>query len=131
ELLQPLAIKGSQPSLETVAAGCRQRSGDLPVILADEALDLAFAVADETQRHGLHTTSRTGAGELAPQNGREIEANEIIEGAASKIGVDQRHVDVARVRHCVEHGFLGDGVEDDAAHLFILEHRSEEHTSEI
>src|SRR5690606_10380856 len=115
EFLQPLAVNGSQASLKTVAAGCRQRGGDLPVILANEAFYLAFAVADQTQRDGLHAASRTGAGKLPPQNGREIEANEIIEGAASKISVDQRHVDVARVRHCVEHGLLGDRVEDDAA----------------
>lgn len=57
ELLQLLAIEGGQPRFEILVARRAQQCSDLPVFLADEALDLGFAVADETQRN------RANAGE--------------------------------------------------------------------
>ena len=90
------------------------------VFLADEAFDLGFAVADQPQRHRLHAAGRARARQLAPENGREGEADEIIEGAAGQIGIDQRHVDFARLGHGRGHRILGDGVEDDALDRGVL-----------
>ena len=117
------------PSAETRRAsnssprGVFRQRGDLPVFFRDEALDLGFAVADEAQRHRLHAAGRAGARQLAPQHRRQVEADEIVERAARQIGVDQRHVDIARIGHRVEHGLLGDGVEDDALDRLVAEHR--------
>ena len=122
ELLQPLAFEAGQPGLELLVARRAEDGGDLPVFLADEALDLELAVADEPQRHRLHAAGRAGAGQLAPQHRRQREADEIVERAARQIGVDQRRVDLARIGHRVEHRLLGDGVEDDAADRLVLQH---------
>jgi hypothetical protein len=60
-------------------------------------LDLELAVADDAQRHRLHPARRARARQLAPQHRRQGEADQIIEGAARPIGVDQRLVDLARM----------------------------------
>ncbi|MNU66642.1 hypothetical protein D3C71_559620 [compost metagenome] len=120
-VLQPLAVSGNQLGLELVTARGLQKRADIPVLFGNETLDLGFAVTDETQRNGLHTTGGTRAGQLAPQNRRQVETDEIVERTAGEIGVDQRHVDVARVRHGVQHRLLGDGVEDHALHRLVAE----------
>ena len=119
--LQALAIGRNQLGFELVTARCLQKCADVPVFLRDETLDLGFAVADETQRNRLNAAGGTRAGQLAPQHGRQVEADQIIQRAAGKIGVDQRHVDVARVRHGVQHGLFGDGVEDHAFYRLVAE----------
>ena len=63
---------------------------DGPVFVGAEGLDLGLAVAHEAQRHRLHAAGRAGARQLAPQHRRQGEADEIVEGAAGEIGVDQR-----------------------------------------
>jgi len=88
--------------------------GDRPIFLAFERLDLALAIDDETQRDRLDTSSRLGTGQFAPQDRRKGETDKIIERAARPIGVDQILVQLARIRHCLEHGWLGDRVEGDA-----------------
>jgi hypothetical protein len=92
-------VKGSPRGVFRSAEIC-QYSSEL------EALDLAFAVADEPQRHRLHPAGRACAGQLAPQHRRQGEADKIIERAARQIGVDQRRVDLARIGHRVETAFL-------------------------
>ncbi len=116
-----LSVVGGQPRLEILEPRRRQQCRDLPVVLAHEAFDLGFAVADKPQRHRLHPAGRARARQLAPQHRRQREADQIVERAARQIGVDQRRVDVARMRHRVEHGLLGDGVEDDAPDRLVLE----------
>src|SRR3546814_12460422 len=51
------------------------------------------------------------AGQLAPQDGREGEADEVVEGAARHVGVDQLLVEAARVLESLDHRLLGDLVE--------------------
>ncbi|MCY1293109.1 hypothetical protein D9M70_423570 [compost metagenome] len=70
----------------------------------------------------MHTAGRAGARQLAPEDRRQVEADEIVECAARQIGIDQRDVDVARVGDCFENRLLGDGVEGDALHRFVAEH---------
>ena len=84
---------------------------DGPVFLGLEGLDLGLAVAHQAQRHRLHAARRAGAGQLAPQHGREREADEIVERPAGQIGLHQRRIDLARGLEGIEHGLLGDGVE--------------------
>ena len=50
-------------------------------------------------------------GQLAPQDGREPEAHQIVQGAAGLVGVDQVLVELAAVAHGLQHGGLGDLVE--------------------
>ncbi len=120
--LQPLAIGGNQSCLELVAARRFQERREVPVFLGNEALDLGFSIADEAQRNRLHAAGGTRAGQLAPENRREVEADEVIERAACQIGIDQRDVDVARIGHRIEHGLLGDRVEDDALDRLAVDH---------
>ena len=81
---------------ELFALGGRERGLDGPVFVGLEGLDLGLAVAHEAQRHRLHAAGRAGARQLAPQHGREREADEIVERAAGQIGLDQRRIDLAR-----------------------------------
>jgi hypothetical protein len=94
-----------------------QGGGDAPIFLRLEAFDLALAVDDQAQRDGLDAAGRLGAGELAPQDRREGEADQIIERAAGAIGVDQILVELAGLGHRVGYGRLGDGVERDPLHV--------------
>src|SRR6185437_8392238 len=86
-----------------------------------EDLDLGLALADQAQRHRLHPAGRAAAGQLAPQHGREGEADEIVERAAGEVGVDQRLVEIARMSDGVEYRLLGDGVEGDPLYVDALQ----------
>ena len=119
ELVGLLAIDGIEAGEEALAL-LRQLGFDGPVFIGLEPLDLGFAVGDDAQGHRLHAAGRAGAGQLAPQDRREGEADEIIEGAARQIGIDQRLVDVARDLHRGGDGILGDGVEQHAADRGVL-----------
>ena len=117
-----LAVGADEARDEGLAGLGLQMRDERPVFLRDEFLDFEFAVADEAQRHGLDAAGRARARQLAPQHRREGEADEIVESAAGEIGVDQRLIDLARMRHRLADGVLGDGVEDDALDLLVLEH---------
>ena len=82
-----------------------------------EELDLALAVDDQAQRDRLDPAGRLGARQLAPQDRRQGEADQIIERAARPVGVDQILIEPARMRHRLGHRRLGDGVEGDALDL--------------
>ena len=74
-------------------------------------LDLDLAVDDQPQRDRLHAARALGAGQAAPQHGRQREAIEIVERTAREIGVDQRLVELARGLHRIGHRLFGDRVE--------------------
>src|SRR5690606_29335829 len=100
QLLQLFSIERSKAGFECIATRRIEQGGDLPIILADKTLDLRFPIADEAERHRLHTAGRTSAWQLAPQYGREREAHEIVECAAGKISIHQRGIDLSRRSHC-------------------------------
>src|SRR5690606_37619089 len=100
-VLQALAVGRYEARLELVAARRLQEGGEIPVFFRDEALDLRFPVADEAQRDRLDAPGRARARQLAPEDRGEIEADQIVEGAAGQIGVHQPRVDVARIGHGV------------------------------
>ncbi len=115
ELGQALALVLDQAGQEGIGAG-----GDVrlhrPIFLGLEPLDLQFAIDHQPQGHGLHPAGRARARQLAPQHRRQGEAHQIVQGATGQIGVDQLHVDGARMLHRLGHGRLGDGVEHHPLH---------------
>ena len=89
------------------------------VRLRHEGVDLALALDEEPQRDGLHATGRqrpvVRAVHVLPQQRRDLVADEAVEDAARLLGVDERHVDVARRLHGLADGRLRDLVVRDAA----------------
>ena len=94
---------------------------DGPVFLRLEPLDLHLAINHDAQRHRLHPSGRARARQLAPQHRRQVEADQIVQRAAGEVGLDQLHVELARIGHSLQHRRLGDGVEGDALHRRVLE----------
>ncbi len=121
EALDLLPVGADQARFEDFVARGRQLGDDRPIFLGDEFLDFELAVADKTQRDRLHAAGGAGARQLAPEHRREREADEIIERTAGEVGIDQRAIDLARMLHRLGHRLLGDGVEDDALDLLVLE----------
>ena len=107
---------------ELLAARRQEVDVDGPVFLRLERLDLALALADQAERHRLHAAGRPAARQLAPEHGREREADQVVERAAREIGLDQLAVQVARMADGVEHGVLGDLVEHHALDVDLVEH---------
>ena len=120
ELVELPAVEDGEAGIEGVAARGGEEGLDGPVLAGAEGLDLHLAVDDQPQRHRLDAAGGLGAGQLAPEHRRQAEADEVVEGAAGEVGVDQRHVDGAGLLHRLGDGGLGDGVEDDALDLRVL-----------
>ena len=122
ELLQALALEASKARLEAGAARRPEHGRDLPVLLADEPLDLELAVADQPERHRLHAAGRAGARQLSPEHRRQREADQVVERAARQIGIDERRVDLPRIGHRLGDRLFGDGIEDHPTHRLVLQH---------
>ena len=120
EFFKLVARQHGQPRLISYAAWIFEQCLDRPVFLIAEGFDFHLALDDDAQRHRLHAARRFCAGQFAPQHRREFETHQIIQRTPRKIGVDQRHVDLARVFHRLGHGGFGDGVEHDARHRGVF-----------
>ena len=94
---------------------------DRPIFARNELFDLKLSIADDAQRDRLHPPGRARAGQLAPQNRRQVEADQIVERAARPVGVDERLVDLARIAHRLLDGVLGHSVEHHAIDALVLE----------
>ena len=94
---------------------------DGPVFLRLEAFDFAFTLTNKAQCRRLHAAGRKAPLDLFPQKRRQIEANEIVERASCLLGVDQIHRHFARGINCVLNGTLGDFVEHNPVHGFVVE----------
>ena len=116
-----LAVGADEPGDEGGAGRGFEMRDEGPVFARDEGLDLELAVADEAQGDGLNPAGRARTGQFAPQYGREVEADEIVQRAAGEIGVDQRLVDLARILHGLEDRRPRDRVEDDALDALVLQ----------
>ena len=90
EPLEFLSVGAHEARFEGLVPRRRQRGNDRPVFARHEVLDLQLAVANEPQRHRLDAAGRARARQLAPQDRREREADQVVERAAREIGVDQR-----------------------------------------
>ena len=82
-----------------------------------ERLDLALALHEEPQRHGLHAPGREriAVAEALPQQRRHLEAHQTVQNAPRLLRIDARMVDLARMGHRVLHGTTSDFVVGDAA----------------
>ena len=125
--LDLLAVQLDQPGREG-AAGRGQFGVDAPIFLRLESFDFLLAFHHQAKRHALHPSRRARARQLAPQHGRQSEAEQIVQGAACQIGVDQFLVEFARMGDGFQDGGFGDGVErhpldgHGAQDLLFLEH---------
>ena len=114
-LVELAATQMGQARFELLAARCLEHAAHRPIFAAAKGLDLHLAVGDDPKCDRLHAACRFRAGQLAPQDGAEVEPHEIVERAARQIGLDQLHIDLAGVFHRLGHGGFGDRVEDHAA----------------
>ena len=121
ELLEPAAVQMRQPRGEGRAGRGLELRLQGPVFARLEGLDLGLALADQAQRDGLDPPGGPRPGQLAPQQRRERVAHQVVERPARQVGVDQRHVEVARVVHRVLHRALRDLVEGDALDVLALQ----------
>ena len=82
-----------------------------------EGDDLTLALHDQAHGDRLHATCRQRRTDLLPQHRRQFETDQPVEDAARLLGVDQVHVDRARLLDGLQDRPLGDFVEDDALGL--------------
>ena len=68
-----------------------------PVFLRHKIANLTLAFDHQSQRHALHAARALAAGG-SPQKGRDLIAHQAIENAAGLLGIDELHVDGARLR---------------------------------
>ena len=92
-----------------------------PVFLRFERADFFLALADQTQRRRLHAAGRQARRNLAPQQRREIEADEVVERAPRLLGVDQVLRHIAAFFDGTLHLARRDLVEHDALDRLVLE----------
>src|SRR5882724_5665403 len=105
-----------QPRLERLAV-LLEIGLDGPVLLRDELADLLLALADQSQRYGLHPTRRQAGLDALPEERGRLVADQAVEHAARLLRVDFPLVDVEGMRQRVGDRVLGDLVEQDAPHL--------------
>ena len=94
---------------------------DGPVFARHERRDLILALADHPQRGALHPSRGQPRTHLLPEQRRQIEPDQKVEGAARLLGVHEVDRQASRLGHRFAHGILGDLVEHHALHLFAVE----------
>ena len=92
-----------------------------PIFLRFKGADFVFALANQTQRGALHAACGEAATDFFPQQRREVEADQIIECAASLLGIDEVDFQLARVGDGIEHGVFGDFVKHDALRTDVFQ----------
>ncbi len=88
---------------------------DGPILFLDERLDVAFALDDQPQGHGLHAACGEPSAYFVPQQRRNLITNQTVEHAAGLLRVHQIAVDIAGMLERILHGALGDLVKRDPA----------------
>ena len=63
----------------------------------NKVLDGALSFYNHAHCYGLHATGAQSASDLLPKHGRELKTHKPIEHPAGLLGVDQVHVDLARI----------------------------------
>ena len=129
ELFELLALVMRQAGGEGGAGRGDHAGFDGPVFAGFENLDFGLALADEAERDRLHAAGGFAARQLAPEHRREGEADQIIQGAAGHVGLDERLIQLTRMGHCGGDRGFGDLVKGDAEYLhafqrvLVLQHR--------
>ena len=125
----PGAVEGVQLGREhpllVLAAGV-EGALEVPVRREPERDPLPLPVDDEPGRDRLHAAGGQAGHDLLPQHRRDLVAVEPVEDPARLLGLDEVHVEVARVLGGLEDRRLGDLVEDhpldrDALRLQLVE----------
>ena len=116
-----LAVGADQTGGEGRVRLRSQMGDDRPIFARNEPFDLELAVADDAQGDRLHPPRRARARQLAPQDRRQGEADQIVERAARPVGVDQGLVDLARMAHRLLDRVLGHRVEHHPIDALVLE----------
>ncbi len=62
---------------------------DRPVFASYETFDLLFALDDHPQGGALHAACRQPTADLAPEQRREVETDQVVERTPGLLGVDQ------------------------------------------
>src|SRR6266540_5173483 len=88
---------------------------EAPVLLRPERLDLALTVHDHLERGRLYPPGRQAGAHLAPQDRRELVADDPVDHPACLLGVDQVSVNLSRVGEGAPHRVGGDLREAHAA----------------
>ena len=122
EFLDPFPVKAHKTGRQRRPLLRLEFAADRPVFARLEGLDLEFAFADQAQRHRLHPPGRTRTGQLAPQYRRKGEAHQIVERPARLLGIDQIHVDIARMGDAFLHGAFGDFIEHHPLDIDPFQH---------
>jgi hypothetical protein len=94
----------------------RKDPADRPVFLRNERLDLALALDHEPHRDALHAAGAEALGDFAPQQRRNLVADDAVEDAAGLLGVHPALVDGWGCLKAFLDLALGDRFEDDPLH---------------
>ena len=121
EALELAAVQLGQAGGEGLPPGGFEAGLDGPVLARPEGLDLGLPLADQPQGDRLDPSGRAAARQLAPEHGRQGEADQVVERAAREIGVDQLLVQDPGMAEGLLDGALGHLVEDDAADLHVAQ----------
>ncbi len=116
KFIQLFAHQMGQAGVEGNTIRRRHQGLNTPIFACLEGLDLSFALTNQAQGDGLHPSGGFRARQLAPQNRRQGESDQIIQRAPGQIGFDQFLVQIARIGHRGCDGRFGDFIKDNAAH---------------
>ncbi len=92
-----------------------------PVFPRNERFDLRLSLADHAQRGALYASRGEAAANLLPQQGREVEADQVIERAARLLRVHQIERQLARVLDRLANRIARDLVERHPVHSLAVE----------
>ena len=120
ELLHLLAPVLREPGVERRRAG-RVRE-HRPVLASLERLDLGLPVGNEAKGGALHPSSGEVRADLRPQHRRQVEPDEVVEGAAGELGVHQVGLKLSRMLERLADRAPCDLVELYPVHRLVLEH---------
>ena len=115
--IERLAVDAHELGREPLAARRLEDRLDRPVLACDEARDLALALDDQADGHGLDTAGREAAADLARQERAQHVADEAVDDAPGLLGVDEVLVDLAGMGERLADRRLGDLAERDPVRL--------------
>ena len=113
--VERLAVDADELRGERLAGGGREDRLDRPVLARREGPDLALALDDQADGDRLDAPRRQAALDLLAEQRAERVADEAVDDPARLLGVDEVHVDLARVREGLLDRRLGDLVEGHPA----------------
>ena len=98
-----------------------QFQGHRPEFIGNEALDFLFPVADELDRHRLHTARTKPLAHLAPEQRTKLVAHDTVQHASCLLCIHTIQIDWPRLLHCCLYSRLRDLIEYDTAVILSIE----------